>query len=130
VLERLTWTWVQPLLRHAAQREDLDTEDVPQADSRLRSQDLKKRWDQLTQQGSLFRSIVALYKGRLTFLWTVTLVRCAVSILPFWFMLKIINVLEDRTVRSDNMELMGFVLCMALSNLLDSVSLYPGHQKA
>ncbi|KAL6915681.1 hypothetical protein FSST1_007176 [Fusarium sambucinum] len=120
ILERLTWTWVQPLLRHAAQRDDLDTEDVPQGDSRLRSQDLKKRWDQLTRQDSLFRSIVVLYKGRLLFLWTVTLVRCAVSILPFWFMLKIINVLEDVTARADNMQLMVFVLLMALSNLLDS----------
>ncbi|KAG8673600.1 hypothetical protein FPOAC2_07047 [Fusarium poae] len=120
VLERLTWTWVQPLLHHAAQQDDLDTDDVPQADSRLRSQDLKKRWDQLTRQDSLFRSIVALYKDRLLFLWAVTLVRCAVSILPFWFMLKIINVLEDRTARADNMQLMLFVLLMALSNLLDS----------
>ncbi|CAG1999919.1 unnamed protein product [Fusarium graminearum] len=120
LLERLTWTWVQALLRQAAQRDDLDKEDVPQADSRLRSQDLKKRWDQLTRHESLFHSIVAMYKGRLVILWAVTLVRCAVSILPFWFMLKIINILEGGTARADNMQLMIFVLLMALSNLLDS----------
>ncbi|ESU08663.1 hypothetical protein FGSG_04440 [Fusarium graminearum PH-1] len=108
------------LLRQAAQRDDLDKEDVPQADSRLRSQDLKKRWDQLTRHESLFHSIVAMYKGRLVILWAVTLVRCAVSILPFWFMLKIINILEGGTARADNMQLMIFVLLMALSNLLDS----------
>ncbi|QPC60528.1 hypothetical protein HYE67_002759 [Fusarium culmorum] len=120
VLRRLTWSWVQPLLHQAAQRNDLGTEDVPQADSRLRSQDLRKQWDQLTRQESLFRSIVALYKGRMVVLWAVTLVRCAVSILPFWFMLKIINILEDRTAHVDSMQLMVFVLLMALSNLLDS----------
>ncbi|RGP63629.1 ATP-dependent bile acid permease [Fusarium longipes] len=120
VLGRLTWTWVQPILRHAAQRGDIDTEDVPKADSRLRSQDLKKRWDQMAQKDSLFRSLVALYKGRLFCLWAITLIRCAVSILPFWFMLKIINVLEDGAAPSDKVELMSYVLCMALSNLLDS----------
>ncbi|KAJ4011204.1 hypothetical protein NW766_007842 [Fusarium irregulare] len=63
---------------------------------------------------------MALYRGKLVFLWIATLVRCAVSILPFWFMLKIINVLEDRKTSSDNMKLMVFVLGMAFSNMLDS----------
>ncbi|RBR24244.1 uncharacterized protein FIESC28_02977 [Fusarium coffeatum] len=120
LLGRLTWTWIQPLLRHAAQQQDLDTKDVPQADSRLRSQELKKQWNQQPRHGSLIRYIIALYKGRLFILWIATLVRCAVSILPFWFMLKIINVLEDRTTPSDNMKLMVFVLGMAFSNMLDS----------
>jgi len=123
LLGRLTWTWIQPLLRHAAQQQDLDTKDVPQADSRLRSQELKKQWDQQPRHDSLFRYIVTLYKGRLVFLWAATLIRCAVSILPFWFMLKIINVLEDRTTPSDNVKLMVFVLGMSLSNLADSVSI-------
>lgn len=69
-----------------------------------------------------------MYKGRLVILWAVTLVRCAVSILPFWFMLKIINILEGGTARADNMQLMVFVLLMALSNLLDSVRLPRYHQ--
>lgn len=123
-LGRLTWTWIQPLLNHAAQQQDLDTKDVPQADSRLRSQELKKQWDQQPRHDSLFRYIVALYKGRLISLWIATLVRCAVSILPFWFMLKIINILEDRKTSSDNMKLMVFVLGMAFSNTLDSVRTY------
>ncbi|CAG7558968.1 unnamed protein product [Fusarium equiseti] len=104
LLGRLTWTWIQPLLRHAAQQQDLDTKDVPQADSRLRSQELKKQWDQQPRHDSLVRYILALYKGRLVFLWVATLVRS----------------LEDRTTSSDNMKLMVFVLGMAFSNLLDS----------
>lgn len=123
LLGRLTWTWIQPLLRHAAKQQDLDTNAVPQADSRLRSQELKKQWDQQPRHASLFRYIMALYKGKLVFLWAATLIRCAVSILPFWFMLKIINVLEDRTTPSDNVKLMVFVLEMSLSNLADSVSI-------
>ncbi|KAM0548523.1 hypothetical protein ACHAPJ_009846 [Fusarium lateritium] len=120
VINRLTWSWIQPLLNHAALQRDVDVSDVPQADSRLRSQGLKSQWDDLKQHASLFRQLVAAYKGKIAFLWAVTLVRCVISILPFWLMLRIINILEGETARSGHVQLMSFVLCMALSNLLDS----------
>ncbi|KAF4472248.1 ATP-dependent bile acid permease [Fusarium albosuccineum] len=119
-LNRYTWTWVQPLFRHALIHNDIGVEDVPQADAKLRSEHLTKDWDKLRSHQSLFRSILSVHRGKLALLWTVTLVRCAVSILPFWFMFRILNILQDRTAASHSVQLLALILCMAISNLIDS----------
>ncbi|KAI8655362.1 hypothetical protein NCS55_01187500 [Fusarium keratoplasticum] len=119
-LSRFTWTWVQPLLQHASLHNDINLEDVPQPDSRMRSQVLKSEWDRLDKTSSLMKSLFSAYKGKLAILWAVTLVRCAVSIGPFWFMLRTLNILEHQVIGSHNMELMALILGMSISNLLDS----------
>ncbi|UPL02284.1 hypothetical protein LCI18_013218 [Fusarium solani-melongenae] len=119
-LNRFTWAWVQPLLHHASLHNDINLEDVPQPDSRMRSQALKSEWDRLDKTSSLMKSLFGAYKGKLAILWAVTLVRCAVSIGPFWFMLRTLNILEHQVIESHNMELMALILGMSLSNLLDS----------
>ncbi|KAM0438453.1 hypothetical protein ACHAPT_001202 [Fusarium lateritium] len=86
----------------------------------MRSQALKSEWDRLDETSSLLQSLFAAYKGKLAILWAVTLVRCAVSILPFWFMLRTLNILEHQAVGSRNMELMVLILGMSISNLADS----------
>lgn len=122
-LSRYTWTWVQPLLRHASHHDDIGFEDVPQPDSRMRSQALKSEWDRLDKTSSLLRSLLSAYKGKLAILWAVTLVRCAVSILPFWLMLRTLNILEHQATGPNNMKLMVLIVGFSASNLLDSVSL-------
>ncbi|KAJ4210663.1 hypothetical protein NW759_013205 [Fusarium solani] len=119
-LSRYTWAWVQPLLRHASLHNDINLEDVPQPDSRMRSQALKSEWDRVDKTSSLMNSFFGAYKGKLAILWAVTLVRCAVSIGPFWFMLRTLNILEHQVMGSHNMELMALILGMSISNLLDS----------
>lgn len=122
-LSRYTWAWVQPLLRHASLHNDIDLQDVPQPDSRMRSQALKSEWDKADRTSSLMKSLFGAYKAKLTILWAATLVRCGVSIGPFWFMLRTLNILEHQAIGSQNMELMVLILGMSISNLLDSVSL-------
>lgn len=122
-LNRYTWSWIQPLLLHASIHKDIGTEDIPEASSRLRSEHLKNEWDRSIPRSSLFRSLVHLYKGRLALLWMATLVRCAVSTLPFWSMYRILIILQDRTNGPKHMNLVALITCMAVSNLIDSVSL-------
>lgn len=125
-LHRLTWSWVQTLLRHASLHNDIAVEDVPQADSRLRAEDLKKKWDTLNIKSnlSLFQSLMSAHQWQLALLWAVTLLRCVVSILPFWSMFQVLNILEDQTNRSSRLvELLALISCMTVSNLLDSVRL-------
>ncbi|KAJ3541459.1 hypothetical protein NM208_g4600 [Fusarium decemcellulare] len=119
-LNRYTWTWVQPLFRHALTHNDIDVGDVPQADAKLRSEHLTKDWGKLRSHQSLFRSILSVHSGKLALLWTVTLVRCVVSILPFWFMFCILNILQDQTASSHSVQLLVLILCMSISNLVDS----------
>lgn len=122
LLSRYTWSWIQPLLLHASTMNDLDMDVIPSADRTLRSRELKKDWDALKIQTSLLRSLWWAYKGRLATLWTVTIVRCLVGIVPFWTMLRILNRLEIRRDSGcHNFELMALVIGMALSNLLDAV---------
>lgn len=121
-LSRLTWSWVQPLLQQASEKNDLDLDDVPQGDCRLRSEDLQRDWDSLAPRATLFRTLVWAYKGRLSLLWIVIVVRCLVSVVPFWTMLRIIKILEERgNGESRHTELMALIVLMAGSNLLDAV---------
>ncbi|TQN66171.1 ABC transporter ATP-binding protein/permease VMR1, partial [Colletotrichum shisoi] len=120
LLNRLTWSWIQPLLRHASLHDGLEGDDVPHGDVNLRSRELAKEWNKLEHKPTLFLSLAAAYKGMLAILWAATLVRCAVSILPFWFMLRILKMLETEVARSNPVQLFIFVLGMAVSNLADS----------
>jgi hypothetical protein len=129
-LNRFTWAWVQPLLHHASVHDDVGMQDVPQADARLRAENLKQDWDTLNINTtlSLFQKLTRAYRVQLVLLWVVTLLRCLVSILPFWSMFRILGILEDPTSRdSHSIELLTLITCMTVSNLLDAVSLLPLH---
>lgn len=120
-LSRYTWTWIYPLLRHALLHDDLDAEDIPHPDFRLRSQTLLEKCDTFKQRTSLFWSLVTMYKQKLSILWFVTLIRCVASLLPFWFMFRILGVLEDTKKASHHSELLPLIVYMAVLNLIDSV---------
>ncbi|KAK7413238.1 hypothetical protein QQX98_007897 [Neonectria punicea] len=120
-LNRYTWTWVEPLLHYASKKNDLDVDDIPQADLKLRSEDLKKNWDAFKFEGSLLRSLLWAYKGGIAFQWGLTIFRCFLGILPFWIMLRLIRILEQRGSDSTpTLELWGLVIWMAIFNLLDA----------
>ncbi|KAH7156326.1 P-loop containing nucleoside triphosphate hydrolase protein [Dactylonectria macrodidyma] len=120
-LSRYTWTWVEPLLRHASKKNDLDAADIPQPDLKLRSEDLKKNWDNFNFQGSLLRSLIWAYKGGVALQWGVTIFRCFLGIVPFWIMLRIIRILEKReTEGTPTLELWSLVIWMAFLNFLDA----------
>lgn len=123
-LSRYTWAWVQPLIRHASVHQDIASDDVPQPASHLRSKDLKTKWDIVCSNASLFCSLLGAYKKNLALLWTSTLLRCIISILPFWAMSKILVMLQDTTKSSHPVDVFTFVVVLAASSLLDSVSVF------
>jgi len=124
-LSRYTWGWIEVLLRQASLKNDLDADEIPHADHTLRSDELKKTWDGLEARSTLLRSLICAYKGSLGLLWIVTIVRCIVSIMPFWTMLQVLNILEDREAKASHpIELLGLILGMAISNLLDAVRFF------
>lgn len=122
-LSRFTWTWIQPLLQHAYLHNDVAIEDLPVADMESRSQTLADQWNKLNKGTSLFRTLLRAYRRKFIILWLVTAVRCVVSIVPFWFMLRILNLLENPTAKPLSTELLVLISFMAISNLLDSVRL-------
>ncbi|KAL6919458.1 hypothetical protein FSST1_003484 [Fusarium sambucinum] len=120
---RYTWSWISPLLRVATQKNDLDASDVPYPDRTLRAAGLKEDWFVSKPQNSLFRSVLWAYKGPFFFQFSITTVRNLLALLPFWAMLRVINILEQRDIGlsgSSNLELWVLVFAMAGFNLLDA----------
>ncbi|KAF1996082.1 P-loop containing nucleoside triphosphate hydrolase protein [Amniculicola lignicola CBS 123094] len=120
ILSRYTWSWFEPLYQHAALHNGLTAEDIPRADARLRSVELKDKWDRLYKNLSLRWSFVSMYRRRFILLWAVTLIRCAVGMLPFWAMYCILEILRDRNSTAQQSELISTILLMVISNLVDS----------
>jgi hypothetical protein len=122
---RYTWSWVDPLLSFAVKKNDLDASDVPHVDRTLRAADLKEDWLASKPQGSLFRSLFWAYKGSFMVQLSLTVFRNILALLPFWTMLRVINILEQRDLGlsgASNLELWILIFAMAGFNLLDAVS--------
>ncbi|PNP66822.1 hypothetical protein FNYG_13552 [Fusarium nygamai] len=120
---RYTWSWVDPLLSFAVKKNDLDASDVPHVDRTLRAADLKEDWLASKPQGSLFRSLFWAYKGSFMVQLSLTVFRNILALLPFWTMLRVINILEQRDVGlsgASNLELWILIFAMAGFNLLDA----------
>ncbi|KAI1058055.1 hypothetical protein LB506_000939 [Fusarium annulatum] len=120
---RYTWSWVDPLLSFAVKKNDLDASDVPHVDRTLRAADLKEDWLASKPQGSLFRSLFWAYKGSFMVQLSLTVFRNILALLPFWTMLRVINILEQRDVGlsgASNLELWILIFTMAGFNLLDA----------
>ncbi|GKU04827.1 unnamed protein product [Fusarium langsethiae] len=120
---RYTWSWIGPLLIFATQKKDLDASDVPYPDRNLRAAGLKEDWFVSKPQNSLFRSVLWAYKGPFFFQFSITTTRNILALLPFWAMLRVINILEQRDVglsESSTLELWVLVFAMAGFNLLDA----------
>lgn len=121
-LSRYTWSWVEPLLRLASVNQDLTLDDVPRGDHRLRSEDLQRAWDTSQPRATLLRSLVCRFRVRMALLYSVTVVRCVVSVVPFWAMHRVIGILENEGREGvHRIELPALVIIMALSNLIDGV---------
>ncbi|KAI5467371.1 P-loop containing nucleoside triphosphate hydrolase protein [Mariannaea sp. PMI_226] len=119
-LNKYTWTWAEPLLNFASQKNDLDADDIPNPDRRLRTEGLKQDWDAFEFKGGLLRSLLWAYKGRLVFQWGLTTIRCFLGVLPFWAMLRLITILEEQGGGNATLESWSLVLGMALFNLVDA----------
>ncbi|KAM0242892.1 hypothetical protein ACHAP5_007145 [Fusarium lateritium] len=120
---RYTWSWIAPLLTYAVEKKDLDASDVPHVDRTLRAADLKEDWLASKPQGSLFRSLIWAYKFPFALQFSLTVFRNFLALLPFWAMLRVINILEQRDVGlpgSSDLELWVLIFAMAGFNLVDA----------
>jgi hypothetical protein len=125
-LHRYTWSWVEPLLQQASIKDDLDPADIPYADQTLRADKLNKHYDGFEADSTLLRFLVCEYKRGLVWSWLVTIVRCLVNIMPYWTMLRTLEVLESRESKtSHQLELLGLIFGIAIFNLIDSVRVLP-----
>ncbi|CAG9962913.1 unnamed protein product [Clonostachys byssicola] len=121
-ISKYSWSWVEPLLRLAIAKGDLDYADVPGPNHSLRASELQNSWIRFGfQSTSLFESIIWAHKGKIALLWTISSLKGAMSILPYWSMLSIITLLESDENRSSYIiRLLLLVGIMTFTNLLDA----------
>lgn len=121
-LSRYTWSWTEPLIGLASRKNDLDSTDIPHPDQRIRAEDLKRKWDAFNFQTSLLRSLLWAFKRSLAIQWSITVFRNLVGVLPFYIMLRLINILEERGHGgSPTLELWALVAGIAAFSMLDAV---------
>ncbi|KAK2594786.1 hypothetical protein QQS21_007473 [Conoideocrella luteorostrata] len=121
VLSRYTWSWVNDLLKTARRKGDLDPKDIPRPDHSIRAESLVEAWNKANYRGDLLQSLLKAYGGRLVFQWIVIVIRCIIGIGPFWTMLQLIQMLEDRDAGiAAPRELWGLVFLMGFFTLAES----------
>lgn len=125
VLSRYTWSWVNDLLKTAKRKGDLDPEDIPRPGHSIRVESLVEAWYRANHQGGLLQSILKAYGARLVVQWFVIVFRCIVGIGPFWTMLRLVQLLEDRDAGMEaSPGLWRLVFLMGLFTLSEQVSSY------
>ncbi|PHH87815.1 hypothetical protein CDD83_8368 [Cordyceps sp. RAO-2017] len=95
-LNRATWTWAGALLLTARSKGDLDKNDIPQPNNAIRAETLVSEWTKANHRGSLLRSLLKAYGGRIAIQWTVTVGECLLGVAPFWAMLRLVQLLEKK----------------------------------
>ncbi|KAG6030053.1 hypothetical protein E4U41_000213 [Claviceps citrina] len=96
VFSRYTWSWGNHLLETARRKGDLDPKDIPRPDHTIRAESLVDAWHQANYQGGLLQSLLKAYGASLLLQWVVIVFRCILGIGPFWTMLRLVQLLENR----------------------------------
>ncbi|KAF1919049.1 hypothetical protein BDU57DRAFT_490977 [Ampelomyces quisqualis] len=120
MLSRSTWSWFEPWHHYAKKSQGLTAGDIPQADAGLRSAELTEDREMLLEGQTLVWYLGRLYRGRLALLWSTTLLRCVISVLPFLTLYNILSVLRDDSTDYERREVLGAVCFMTAFALIDS----------
>ena len=123
ILSRYTWTWPRPIMDLASKQGDLDEKDIPQPDHTIRASEVLRDWHAYGYKGKLQWAILYAYKGRLALQWAVTVARCILGVGPFWTMLQLLTLLQERGGGgSPSRTLWGLVILLGVFSLVEQVS--------
>lgn len=79
-------------------------------------------WHRHEFNRSLIWQILHVYRARLAFSWSVTIIRCIVGAAPFWVMLRLIDSLEQRGGGgSPDRDQWGLVILLGLLEMASQV---------
>lgn len=95
-LSRFTWSWPDDLLRLAADKNQLELDDLPRPSQRLRAQKLTQAWEDHRFQGPLWVSIIRAHKFAFLTQWIGTILAAIAGIGPQWAVLRLLQHLEVR----------------------------------
>jgi len=94
--KRLTFGWASHLVASAAKNGDLEMKDLPHLISRMRAATASATWESRPSRCSLFSFILRSYGWHVLRQWTVAITNAAISYLPWWIMLSLLETLESQ----------------------------------
>lgn len=122
ILDRNTWTFASPLINLASKKGDLEEKDIPQPDHTIRAEEVLEDWKAFGYKGKLIWALLYIYRTRFVVQWSVTIARCILGLGPFWTMLKLITLLQERGGGgSPSRELWGLVVLLSVLSFFEQV---------
>lgn len=125
ILHRMTFSWINGLLRHAVQKKSLELADLPTLPLSVRPEILHTRFERVRKGHTLWASLVIAHWRSFLLQLTLALVSCALSFGPQVALYRILKCLEDRGLGTQNtskswiwVSALGFF--MLLSSSIDS----------
>lgn len=122
-LSRYTWSWGQPLVALATSKGDLDEKDIPGPDHNFRARDLVEAWHKFEFKGTLLKKLLRSYLPLFLVQWTVTIFRSFIGLGPFWAMLRVIELLEQRFPEGERPmgQILMYIVSLAIFSLCGQV---------
>ncbi|UKZ75371.1 hypothetical protein TrVFT333_003054 [Trichoderma virens FT-333] len=106
-----------PLAKLAVKKGDLDEKDIPGPDHNFRARDLVDAWRSFEFKGTLLKNLLRAYMPIVLVQWIVTIVRSCVGLGPFWAMLRVIELLEQRLEQRPMGLILAYIVSLALFSL-------------
>lgn len=123
-LSRNTWAWARPYLDLATKQGDLHLNDLPRVEHFNRADWLVKSWNAFGFEGRLLHSLLWAYKYHFAFQWSATLFKAALGMGPFWAILRLIRILEQRSPGDPpDAQLWMLIIFLGLFTLAEQVHL-------
>lgn len=95
-LNRLTFGWATTLMAYASKKGDLELPDLPALSHQMRPAEQSVEWNTRRKGDSVFKTLLKIY-GWATFRqWAISIANTAVSYLPWWITLRLLEALESR----------------------------------
>ncbi|KAK0733048.1 ATP-dependent bile acid permease [Lasiosphaeria miniovina] len=93
---RLTFAWASALMSVATEKGDLELTDLPGLNHQMRPTDQSAQWKAVKAKTSVIKSLLKIYAWRIFKQWTTAMANTAVSYLPWWITLRLLESLEAR----------------------------------
>lgn len=121
LFNRLTYGWATTLMLFATKKKDLDLADIPRLNRDLRPSYQSEQWKQRKQE-SLYRSLLRIYGWGVFKQFTGASVTAAISYLPWWVTLRLLQALETRRPGQPmEARLWLYLVWLGIANIASSV---------
>jgi len=121
---RLTFVWATPLMLLATVKGDLDLVDLPRPSHDLRPEYQSAQWEARKIKDTFFKSLLRIYGMGLVKQWVMAALNSAVSYLPWWITLRLLQSLESRSPgQSAGSRIWLFLVWLCLAKIANSVGL-------